>query len=123
MPLSNVLNRFMPPIEVTLVHSPASRVVQEKVLQLPPGCTVREAWRASQWFAAMEDPSHAFCPESSIWGRKASPSQTLSDGDRLEALRPLTVDPKEARRQRFVKQGARAAGLFARRRPGAKPGY
>jgi hypothetical protein len=38
-------------------------------------------------------------------------------------LRPLKVDPKEARRQRFVKQGTRGAGLFANRRPGAKPGY
>jgi len=44
-------------------------------------------------------------------------------GDRLEALRPLQVDPKEARRQRFVQQGTRGAGLFANRRPGAKPGY
>jgi len=37
--------------------------------------------------------------------------------------RPLRVDPKLARRERFGQQGARAAGLFARRRPGAKPGY
>ncbi|NBX53466.1 MAG: RnfH family protein [Betaproteobacteria bacterium] len=110
-------------IEVTLVYSPASRVVHELVLQLPKGCNVSEAWRASQWFSAMENPSHSFCPESSVWGRKVSPTQTLNDGDRLEALRPLKVDPKEARRQRFAQQGARAAGLFARRRPGAKPGY
>jgi len=28
-----------------------------------------------------------------------------------------------ARRERFRKQGTRGAGLFANRRPGAKPGY
>jgi putative ubiquitin-RnfH superfamily antitoxin RatB of RatAB toxin-antitoxin module len=47
----------------------------------------------------------------------------LQDGDRLEVYRPLRVDPKVARRERFKGQGARTAGLFAKRRPGAKPGY
>ena len=47
----------------------------------------------------------------------------VQDGDRLELYRSLTVDPKLARRQRFASQGARAAGLFARRRPGGKQGY
>jgi len=28
-----------------------------------------------------------------------------------------------ARRERFQKQGAKTAGLFAKRRAGAKPGY
>jgi putative ubiquitin-RnfH superfamily antitoxin RatB of RatAB toxin-antitoxin module len=47
----------------------------------------------------------------------------LRDLDRVEIYRPLTVDPKVARRQRFNKQGAKAAGLFARKRAGAKAGY
>jgi len=45
------------------------------------------------------------------------------EGDRLEVYRPLTVDPKVARRARFVRQGAKTAGLFANKRPGAKAGY
>jgi len=112
----------MPTIEVTLVFSPESRVVHEVVMQLPQGTRVHQAWLASEWFPCF-GASAADCPESSIWGRKTTPTQTLQDGDRLEALRPLKVDPKEARRQRFVKQGSRGAGLFANRRPGAKPGY
>ena len=112
----------MPTIEVTLVYSPASRVVHEVVLQLPLGTNVRQAWLASAWFSGLQASGEAG-PESSIWGRKTTPTQPLQDGDRLEALRPLKVDPKEARRQRFVKQGSRGAGLFANRRPGAKPGY
>ena len=44
-------------------------------------------------------------------------------GDRLELLRPLRVDPKVARRERFVGQGARSSGLFAKRRPNSKAGY
>jgi putative ubiquitin-RnfH superfamily antitoxin RatB of RatAB toxin-antitoxin module len=47
----------------------------------------------------------------------------LRDGDRLELLRPLRVDPKVARRERFTGQGARSAGLFAKRRPNSKAGY
>ena len=113
----------MPMIEVTLVYSPASRVVNEMVLHLPEGSQVFDAWLASAWFPAMQAQGRQACPESSIWGRKTTPTQTLREGDRLEAFRPLTVDPKEARRQRFVKQGSRSAGLFASRRPGAKSGY
>lgn len=58
-----------------------------------------------------------------VWGKKVELTKPLKDGDRLELLRPLTVDPKEARRMRFDKQGSRAAGLFAKRRQGAKAGY
>lgn len=58
-----------------------------------------------------------------IWGRKTQASRVLEANDRLEIYRPLVVDPKVARRQRFGQQGARSAGLFAKRRPGAKPGY
>ena len=105
-----------------MVYSPASRVVHEVVLHLPQGSRVRDAWVASAWFATPADGQPEF-PNASIWGRKTTPLQPLQDGDRLEALRPLQVDPKEARRQRFVKQGTRGAGLFAKRRPGAKPGY
>ena len=36
---------------------------------------------------------------------------------------PYFANPKEARRERFVGQGARGAGLFSRRRPGSKAGY
>jgi hypothetical protein len=53
----------------------------------------------------------------------AAPQQVLQDLDRVEIYRPLKVDPKVARRTRFVEQGARTAGLFARKRPGAKAGY
>jgi len=58
-----------------------------------------------------------------VWGKSVDMNTLLKDGDRLEVLRPLLVDPKEARRLRFNQQGSRAAGLFAKRRQGAKAGY
>ena len=45
------------------------------------------------------------------------------DGERLDVAAPLITTPQQARQRRFEVQGARTAGLFARRRPGAKPGY
>ena len=61
--------------------------------------------------------------QNAVWGKPVELTHNLKDGDRLEVLRPLRVDPKVARRERFQKQGAKAAGLFAKRRAGAKPGY
>ena len=58
-----------------------------------------------------------------VWGKSVDKNTVLKHGDRLEVLRPLLVDPKEARRLRFNQQGSRAAGLFATRRQGAKAGY
>ena len=58
-----------------------------------------------------------------VWGKPIPADRVLVEGDRLEVYRPLTVDPKVARRARFVRQGAKTAGLFAKKRPGAKAGY
>jgi uncharacterized protein len=107
---------------VTVVYSPQSRVVQEVAVQLPEGATVADALRASGLvlqFAELARSAVAL----GIWGRKARPQQCVQAGDRVEVYRPLLVDPKVARRARFEAQGARSAGLFARRRPGAKAGY
>jgi putative ubiquitin-RnfH superfamily antitoxin RatB of RatAB toxin-antitoxin module len=107
---------------VIVMYSPAPRQVLEWELLLPDGATVRDAVLASGWRAAgAGQPVDAM--EVGIWGRRCSLGQVLRDGDRVEVYRPLLVDPKVARRERFRKQGARAAGLFAKRRPGAKPGY
>lgn len=35
-----------------------------------------------------------------VFGERVLPESTLRDGDRLEVLRPLQVDPKQARRRR-----------------------
>lgn len=105
---------------VTVLYSPAPREVLEWTVDLPAGATVRDAVLASSWRAAAPDVD---VPEVGVWGRRCGPQQSVREGDRVEIYRDLLVDPKVARRERFRKQGARAAGLFAARRPGAKPGY
>jgi putative ubiquitin-RnfH superfamily antitoxin RatB of RatAB toxin-antitoxin module len=109
-------------IRVTVMFSPAPREVLEWQVTLPEGASLRQAVDASGL--------HETCPgiafdalQAGVWGRKAAWDQPLREGDRVELYRGLRVDPKVARRERFNKQGARAAGLFAKKRPGAKPGY
>lgn len=110
------------PIGVSVVYSPAPREVREVPILLAPLSTVLQALQASGLLHAFPsiDLQQAVV---GVWGRKASLSQTLRADDRVEIYRPLRVDPKMARRERFAKQGARTAGLFVKKRPGAKPGY
>jgi putative ubiquitin-RnfH superfamily antitoxin RatB of RatAB toxin-antitoxin module len=61
--------------------------------------------------------------QAAIWGKPASLDHILKEGDRVEWLRGLRVDPKVARRERFQRQGRRTAGLFANKRPGSQAGY
>lgn len=107
-------------IRVTLVVSPGPRQVREATLDLADGSTVREAIDAAGLHAPAASGQQA---EVGVWGRTASLDQRLRDRDRVEIYRPLIVDPKVARRERFQKQGARSAGLFAKKRAGAKAGY
>ena len=39
--------------------------------------------------------------EFGLWGRAATATTVLHDGDRIEIYRPLRVDPKVARRERY----------------------
>ncbi|MDR1968414.1 MAG: RnfH family protein [Burkholderiaceae bacterium] len=103
-------------ITVTVAYSPAARQVHEVSLSLPTGSTVRAAIDASGLLARYPDIQLA-TGVVGVWERKARPDHPLRDGDRVEIWRPLRVDPKLARRERFGKQGARAAGLFAKTRP------
>jgi putative ubiquitin-RnfH superfamily antitoxin RatB of RatAB toxin-antitoxin module len=109
-------------LRVTVVHSPAPREVREWAVELPAGASVRQALHASGIGA--EFPALAWGDETvGVWGRRAGLEDRVRDGDRIEVCRPLRVDPKVARRERFRSQGARSAGLFASKRPGAKSGY
>lgn len=111
-------------LSVSVLVSTAARKVQVVTLQLPPGATVRDALRLSRLLPDADATTELLSPLSvGVWGRRCNLEQVLRDLDRVELYRPLRVDPKVARRQRFAKQGARTTGLFARRRVGAQSGY
>lgn len=117
-----------PMMQVSVVVCVAPRETREWTLDLPQGALVADALRAC---SAMPLPAPAQVgavaetglPLVGVWGRAVALDAALQHGDRVEVYRPLKVDPKVARRERFARQGARSTGLFARQRPGGKPGY
>jgi putative ubiquitin-RnfH superfamily antitoxin RatB of RatAB toxin-antitoxin module len=76
-------------VEVVRALPGAQRVV---AVELPPGSTARDAVKAS----GLDEPYAAL----GRFGKRVEPGTALKDGDRVELLRPLFADPKEARRRR-----------------------
>ena len=62
-------------------------------LDLPPGATVADALVAS----GFDDVQSAAI---AIHGVNATAGSVLNENDRVEVLRPLVIDPKDARRRR-----------------------
>jgi putative ubiquitin-RnfH superfamily antitoxin RatB of RatAB toxin-antitoxin module len=110
------------PIQIAVIFSDNARSIQTITLNMQSGSTVAMAVRQSQLLSTLNDDEiDQFT--LGIRGRKVALKQLLRDGDRIDVCRPLKVDPKVARRQRFSRQGAKTAGLFSKRREGAKAGY
>jgi uncharacterized protein len=81
-------------------------------LALPAGATVAEALAAA---AAELGPLGVSADTAvAIFGTRVARDRTLADGDRIELLRPLLVDPKEQRRL-LARQGR----TMGRARPGS----
>jgi hypothetical protein len=93
----------------------AEQITVEVVLALPDrqivrrvtladGATASQALDASglrrDWPELVDHPR-----QLGIFSRPVAPEQRVNEGDRIEVYRPLTLDPKDARRRR-----ARAPG-------------
>jgi uncharacterized protein len=83
---------------VTVVYGSETEVRTE-TLDLPEGSTLSDALQKSHLAAAV-DPNRAL--SVAVFGQLCDPGQTLADGDRIELLRPLVIDAKEARRRRVA---------------------
>ncbi len=119
-----------PLVTVSLCWSLTPRHVQEIQLQVPAGTTVQNvlARGVTQCLQGqvVSDPtslSSLQFQQPGIWGKKVPWSQVVQADDRIELYRPLKVDPKVARRQRFKRQGKGRTGLFAKRKSGSAAGY
>ncbi len=109
-------------MKVSVVYSPAARLVREWWLELPEGSPVSLALAQCcvfDEFPELRTPTL----EVGIWGQRTSLRQKLKANDRIEIYRSLRVDPKVARRERFNRQGVKRAGLFSTTRAGGKAGY
>ncbi len=107
---------------VVLVFCAGPRTVHEVALVVEPGCTAGQAVVQSGLLSSTTKADLKQL-ELGVWGRRVPSGHLLRAQDRVEIYRPLKVEPKVARRERFVSQGAKTAGLFAKRRVGSKAGY
>ncbi len=67
-------------------------------LDVPPGARIADALRESGMGSGdgLTDDTTAVA----VFGVVSSPQAELREGDRVEVLRPLLIDPKQARRRR-----------------------
>ena len=85
-------------IEIVLARP---RAFESWTVTLPMGATVAMALEAAghtpEWLQGQGIDGLA------LHGVRAVPGDALRDGDRIELLRPLVADPKDARRRRAAR--------------------
>lgn len=92
-------------VEVVFALPEAQRCI---ALDLSEGATVADAIAASGLDAQDIDDEQV-----GIWNRRVTRTTVLRDADRVELYRPITADPKSARRTRAERH---PVGVQARRR-------
>lgn len=95
-------------LAIELVYAESPQRLHHLALSLPAGSTVADALRASGW-RELIGAEVIDGLKLGVWGRTCDPHAVLRDRDRIELYRPLQVDPKEARRQRYRRDGMRRA--------------
>lgn len=73
------------------------RRAESVTVDLPAGARVADAVAAAGWTGLAAINGYA------VFGQRAQADTVLEDGDRVELLRPLQADPKDARRKRARK--------------------
>ncbi len=86
-------------LSVEVVYCPAPGQIDLSRLRLPTGATVADAVQASGVLA--RHGLDGTTVRVGVWCKACDPAALLRDRDRVELYRPLTVDPKEARRLRY----------------------
>ncbi|MBL8305794.1 MAG: RnfH family protein [Rubrivivax sp.] len=94
-------------VTVELVYCAGPGLVDLQALELPSGATLAQALLASGMAERHGLPSEGL--RFGIWGKARDAATVLRARDRIEIYRPLTVDPKEARRQRYRRHRDKAA--------------
>jgi putative ubiquitin-RnfH superfamily antitoxin RatB of RatAB toxin-antitoxin module len=87
-------------ITVSVAYSPRPEQVDQVSLSLPAAATVHDALRESGLLERHPEID-VTVQKIGVWGKLRGLDDVLRDHDRIELYRPLKVDPKEARRQRY----------------------
>ncbi len=86
-------------VEVCYARPDVQAVV---ALTVPAGTTALDAVRQSGLARRFPELEGAVNPLG-VYGKRVQNDHVLKDGDRVEILRPLVADPKDARRKRAEK--------------------
>jgi hypothetical protein len=84
-------------MKVEVVHALPDRHLSV-VLEVAEATTAAEALLQSGLLQSCPDLAQARL-SLGVFGRRVAPDHRLRDGDRVEVLRPLQADPKDARRR------------------------
>jgi len=87
-------------MQVEVIRALGPAAIERVMLELPAGARVADAVRLS----GLDAPELA---GTAVHGERVTPEHVLHDGDRLELLRALVIDPKQARRRRALMQRGR----------------
>ena len=110
---------------VEVVWSPSARATLQASLQLPRDATLATALLATGWpaLACAAQGEAAFAAaglSAAVWSKGRPLAHVLRDGDRVEVLRDLQIEPMSARRVRFEAAGGvdalRKRGYAGRKR-------
>jgi uncharacterized protein len=88
----------METIRVEVIYAQPERA-WSVMLDLPAGAIASEAMERARFTAQIPGFDSANLAYA-VFGKPISASTLLREGDRLELLRPLIADPKQARRRR-----------------------
>lgn len=86
-------------VSVEVVYCARAGAVDAVHLKLQRGATLAQAMQISGLLD--RHALDASTVQAGLWGRVQPPDTVLRERDRIEIYRPLTVDPKEARRLRY----------------------
>jgi putative ubiquitin-RnfH superfamily antitoxin RatB of RatAB toxin-antitoxin module len=100
-------------LQIEVVDAAGPHRVQRVGIRVVHGATLADALRISGLADRVEFDAGGK-PRVGVWCRATPLDTPLRDRDRVEIYRPLQVDPKEARRQRYRRDktgrgGSRAA--------------
>ena len=90
-------------IQIEVVYALPNRQ-WEVNLELEVGTSAEEAAKIAQTFEPLLWVDDLMVVAYAIWGEEVPGEYELKDGDRLELLRPLPIDPMEARRRKAAAQ-------------------
>lgn len=95
------------PLRIEVAYCPRPGSSEQVMVELAVPATLGDALRASGLLERHGLDAQTL--QAGVWGRVQPLETVLRASDRVEIYRPLTVDPKEARRLRYKRQRKREA--------------